>query len=426
VIRQLRTEFAYRQGCHQFFRLFDSFLGFVYVSNLSYLNQAVQLAQATSDEESEFIFKALLSVGMAAMGSVEVPFIGVAIALFQVMLDWAESNGDISSGTVAGTISALHTQLEKDFRGCRKAIRGMEVRILDGWGSLEPMGKSLLSGEIQWPKDEEKISDAALRTYKVSLWQILLPAVWYIMRPQKDPTQHSTKDWFDSYIKANPNYYLAAAPSGKGYRVSFRWLGRGMFPLGHKQPSREMCVEVFDTLKIPRAQVFTETGGWKGFYKQTLTECSGTRVAALMTAAEHPDGPPADHLELLRKLREELRKSPMGRWYLQVYDEIAPAILELYETDTARTIARAIERYQGTAIYNALVLTLQGTGSVSPQQQDNLLAILIAVIDTSERFLGPDNPVQRRVDTVMPRLWRYAGKTFAQVLALIGEEAPPA
>jgi hypothetical protein len=425
VLQQLRTELAYGQACHQFFRLFDSWLTFVYVNNLSYLNQAVLLAQATSEEEGEFIFKSILNVGLAAMGSLDIKFIGVAVAILQIMIEWAESNGEISSGTVAGTIAKLHTQLEKDFQGCRNSVRALEIRILKRWGSLDPMGVSLLRGTIQWPADEDKMSTVALRSYKVSLWQILLPAVWYIMRPQKDPEYHSSTSWFDGYIKKNPNYYLSATPSGSGYMVSFRWLGRGMFPLGHKQPSAEMCAAIFDTLKIGREDVFLERNGWKGFYRQTLTECSGTHVAALMTAEEHPAGPPEDHLALLRKLRDALKASRMGQWYLGIYDEAAPQILRLYETDPERAIARAIDRYRGPAIYDALVATLRGTGTVSAEQQDDLLAILGAVIDTSVRLLGEDNPVRRRIGETLPRLGRYVGKTYEQVLRQIGQEEPP-
>lgn len=427
VIKQLRTEFVYRQSCHQLFKLLDAWILSVYISNLSYLNQAVQLAQATRNEEGELVFKGLIKVGLATMGSLPVQFIGVAVALVEIVIDWAASSESISSGAVAGTISKLHTQLEKDFQGCRTTARSLELRILNRWGSLEPMGKAQLSGQIQWPSQEDKMTEVALRQFKISLWQILLPAVWYIMRPQNDPTAHPSysQHWHDNYLRTNPQYFLSAIPSGKNHLVSFRWLGRGSFVLGHQDASPEMCEALFETLKIPRADVFLEQNGWKGFYKQRLTECAGTAVAALMTASEHPAGPPEEHLTLLRKLRTELKGSPMGSWYLSVYDEIAPQVLKLYETDDRRSIACAIKAYGGKDIYDALVKTLQGQAGVSSKQQDDLLAILVEVINTSVRLLGQNNAVQRRTTAVLPRLAPYAGKTYVQVLQMIGKEQPP-
>jgi hypothetical protein len=428
VMDQLRVELSYKQATHQFFQAFNSFIMYVFVKNLSYLTNAGQLAQATMEEEGTFVLKSIVNVSQAAMGELGVPGVGVAIALMNVVIEKGMESGEVDKEAVAGTLTKLHSALERNFAGYRKEIQKLERQILYRWGSLRLMGKSLSSGEIKWPPDD-KISEAAITAYKVSLWKILLPAVWHIMKPQKDPRSFPNINWFDGYIKVNPNYYLwAKRVSDRTYEVYMRWLGRGVTVFNHQQPSKTMCAEIFDTLKVSRVDLFEEKNGWKGFTRQMLLDCAGSRLAIAMKDEDQLLG--ADfmaQLDALRRLREDLNKSAMGRWYVSVYDKIAGPIMDLYSGDPARDIARAIERYNGRDAYNALINMIQtgGRAHISPEQADNIVAIITVVIDTSVRMLGDKNPVQLSAEAVMPRLFPYIGRSYSEVMEILQKEEPP-
>jgi hypothetical protein len=189
-----------------------------------------------------------------------------------------------------------------------------------------------------------------------------------------------------------------------------------------------MCVELFLNLKVPRPDVFEEKNGWKGFTRQTLIECSGGQLAMELT--DERELFTADfiaQLDALRRLREDLGKSDMGRWYLRVYDEIAPLIMHLYERDPARDIERAINRYEGRDAYNALIKMIQTRNqtSISEKQADNIVAIITVVINTSVKMLGEKNPVQLRAEAILPRLFPYIGRSYAQVMEILQTEKPP-
>ncbi|HSS49153.1 MAG TPA: hypothetical protein VLX28_09410 [Thermoanaerobaculia bacterium] len=427
VMKQLRTELVYKTATYLFFRRFDVFNVKLFQDVATYFGTARELATAAADDESSFLFSALIKVGTAAMGSLDIPGVGVAIALFEIALEWAQSSGEASRDTVQGTFHELSKKLIQDFRGTSLQTGKMEEKVLRRWGSLEPMGRSLTNGQLRWPasSDEVKMAASALTAYQISLWKIILPAVWNLMRPQKDPEFHSRIDWFGRYIEVNPNYYLRAEPSGSGYAVYTRWLGRGAFPLGHQQPSATLCKEIFRTLKIERQKLFGETDGWKGFTKQTLIECSGSQLAAVMTAGE-ADPVFEEHLRLLRQLRSDFGASPMGRWYLKVYDEVAPRVMELYHTDPDRAIAHAIDRFKGQAVYDAFVEALRsGRSGLDRKHLSSLNLITQEVVNTSVRRLGEDNPVRRRMPEVITRSFQYVGKTYPQVLEILRGETPP-
>jgi hypothetical protein len=431
VITQLKIELDYKADAHEFFQSFYGFLSWVYISNLGYLQEALQLVEGEDSNQTAFVLTSLITVGAALIsastGMTGAPVVG---GLMNFLINYLATTSNISQATISSTFADLSTNLQTSFDTALTGVQQIEQTIYENWNSLQMFKEARTSGQLVWPNPDQAFRDTALLGYKISLWQMLLPAVWHLMSSADDPTYMKDLSWIDGYIDKNPNYYIEAEPYGSGYNVYFHWLGRGDMTINTKSPSDAMCGELFTTLAIPREDVFKQQNGWQDFTQETYQHNGGCGGAQLLRMKAAADGTsPSDTaaiLAALRGFRTQLQQSPMGTWYVSTYYAISDPIVSLYKQDP-NIHAAIVVQYHGLDLWNAIMSLVDGNSvQITQDMIGNGLAIVAAVQQSSIQKLGESNPVNISIKQMLPYAHTYKNVTGLQdLLNIIAGQTPP-
>lgn len=440
VTAELQKEMNYAKDIDDYFGKVSAFVTDVFVSNTTYMSDTVlNDVQQEGDATTTFVVSTMISLTTKAIGAVPIPGAGVVSGVIGAVANYVQHSADLDANTVSSDISSAGAALTKSFNDCVTAVQTMEQTILGKPASVMAMGAALDDGTLKWPAVDDQLRQAAILSYSIQMWQEVLPKFWYIMNYQDDPTYYDswTQSDTDSYIAANPNYYITTAPSGGGVNVTMLWLGRGQTSINSHTPEDSLCIEIFTNLNVLRSDLFTEQNGWTGFTKQEFLKNGGCPSAGMteMAMASRFDVPkgaapaPLDigkQLNDLRKFRDTISTSPMGNWYVQAYYAISDEIVNLYNTDPS--IKQAIAQYDGLTLWND-ILALAANGTF-PSNIDmdtsvqNALAIVSAVQQSASNA-GATN-VLTAINELISNASDYMNvKTEDDLVAAIAAETPP-
>ena len=149
------------------------------------------------------------------------------------------------------------TQLDAEFNKAITKIENKKNIVLQDWVKLQQVG------ELTWPASTKKIRKELGRGFEIDLWKELLSTKWKHMTSSDDPTFYKSISWINKYVEKNPNYYITYEEGeegliwkNKGYYITHHWLGSGSHPLAHSAAPKKLAIHLFQTLVIPRKEVF--------------------------------------------------------------------------------------------------------------------------------------------------------------------------
>jgi hypothetical protein len=438
VVHELVQEMRYAIEIDAYFNKVHDFFTDAFVLNSDYLqNTILTEVKDTNDSDdpvASFIMTNLVSGSCAAIGAVPVPGAGIVSGTLGAIAGYVQNSSTMSSNDITSAVSAAGAALRKSFQDCLGAQQTMEKTILQNPASLLAMGAAMETetSPLSWPEDTGAMTTAATAAFSIQMWQVVLPLFWDLVDSQDNPAflnDYAQSD-ADSYVAANPNYYVTFVAADGGYNVTYRWLGRGTMTLNAKSPSDALCTEIFTNLSVPRADVFNQQNGWTGFTEITFMKDGGCAAGGMTAFAVSTGGGTVTdvnaQLAALRQFRQDLLPSAMGAWYVGAYYAVSTPIVDLYNNDP--TVKEAIRQYGGVQLWST-VLGVISTGSLSPDVDvatavQNALAILSVVQTAADN--ASDTAVSYALDQLTDRLADYLNvRSRADLIAAIAQETPP-
>jgi hypothetical protein len=166
---------------------------------------------------------------------------------------------------------------------------------------------------------------------------------------------------------------------------------------------------------------FQADGAWS--LEQKIKPVCAVSSALLAFGIEDTE----ENLSPFHKIERDLREhgGPMGKWYVDKYWKHGHELMKLLEHEQFK---RDLERFSGLKIWETIMKVVESAGSPDPinfpeSLQDDALALLQRAIDYTV-----DQPVGAVIAKIIDGNYvlAYMGKNYAQVLAQIARQSPPA
>lgn len=269
---QLLLEIHYRYLCRLHLDAMTRFIQNVFIANTSLVETVGSLIKLESGKVMHLMISGMFSAIASGVGAL--PFAGAGVVggglnvVFQIVLRDRGPN----AAELAVALAKARDSLAELFNDLITGTEKLKASVFKDWGKLEEMGKALErdDGAYQWPEDDSKMREEARRQLEISLWKGLLKVKWHHMTASDDPAFYSKYNDANkaAYEKANPHYWVSYrsgvqkdlfGKKTKGFYVSYHWLGYGGHWMWHHEPAKAMCDRLFNFLKVPRQDVFTDS-----------------------------------------------------------------------------------------------------------------------------------------------------------------------
>jgi len=271
VTKQLRLEIHYRYLCQQQFDALNRFVQNVFIASSGLVETVGGLIALDGSQTINMVISAMFSAVASGVGAVPFPGAGAVSGGLKVAFELAMKDRGPGQAELTVAFAKARDGLSDLFNGIITATENARESAFNDWGKLQIMGASLESdgSPNRWPADDSEMRKEAKRLLELWLWKQLLKLKWHHMTANTEPAfttrySDSEKQAFEAKHKNSWMKYWPATQKGmfseetKGFATQQHWLGYGSAVINHHQPDDSMCERLFEALKIPRQEVFTD------------------------------------------------------------------------------------------------------------------------------------------------------------------------
>jgi uncharacterized protein YjbI with pentapeptide repeats len=280
-----------------------------------------ELLQVSNNDPGQAFAKFIISTSLLAIGAVPIPGAKVVSGVLGGLFNHIST--DDPDRNLHGTFADVWQRFSTNLMDITNGIARYHDHAQELWQTqfTDPSTQQtvalgdLANSTFPAPATElfQEALNLSLQAGKYDLWKSVLPKRWNHVTELNPPDisyndENECRNHIKSYIDKNPAYYITYHQSdatyprkGKVYRIHEHWLGYGFFPYGHREPSPDLCNELFkddglgnvvrETSITTRADVFNNWHLPEQHVLQPTYGPYGAEVAYAMAASRRNEAP---------------------------------------------------------------------------------------------------------------------------------------